>query len=89
MIELLKNYTTLLEILGLLSLLTFIGSLIAIPWIIARLPQDYFIYHRKSVEKRHELHPVIAKITLLSRNIIGLLFLLAGIAMLILPGSRM
>lgn len=85
--ELLQKYSTLVEILGLLSLMTFIGSLIAIPWIIARLPQDYFIYHRKSVEKRHKLHPVLAKITFLLRNIIGFIFFLAGIAMLVLPGQ--
>ena len=81
----LKEYSLFLELFGLLSVLTFIGSLIAIPWILSRLPTDYFIRHRYLVEKRHERHPVLAKITFVLRNLLGLLFLLAGVAMLILP----
>ena len=84
---LLQKYSILLEILGLLSVLTFIGSLIAIPWIIGKLPQHYFVYHRKKVEKRHEQHPLVARLTLLFRNFVGFVFLLAGIAMLVLPGQ--
>lgn len=85
--QLLRQYGYLIEVLGLLSVFTFIASLVAIPWIIARLPQDYFIYHRRSVEKRHVLHPVLARITFLVRNFIGFLFFLSGIAMLVLPGQ--
>jgi hypothetical protein len=81
------EYTLLLEWLGLFSVLTFIGSLIAIPWIIGRLPEKFFIRHRQVVEERHKSHPVVAKLTLVLRNAVGFFFLVAGLAMLVLPGQ--
>lgn len=86
-VEFLQQYSLVLELLGILSLLTFVGSLFAIPWIIGKLPPDYFILHRRLVEARHERHPVLAKIIFVARNIIGILFLAAGMAMLVLPGQ--
>lgn len=85
--EFLRHYSLALELLGILSLLTFVGSLFAIPWIIGMLPVNYFILHRQLVEERHERHPVLAKIIFVVRNIVGILFFLAGIAMLVLPGQ--
>lgn len=82
-----QEYSLIFEWLGLLSVVTFIGSLIAVPWIIGKLSVDYFIQHRKRVTERHEQHPVAAKIIFFTRNIIGFVLLLAGIAMLILPGQ--
>ena len=83
----LSEYSLYFEWLGLLSVLTFIGSLVVIPWIISRLPVNYFIRHRQLIAKRHELHPVLARITFVSRNIVGFVFFLAGVAMLVLPGQ--
>lgn len=83
----LKEYSLLLEWLGSLSVLTFIGSLIAVPWIIAKLPANYFIRHRMLVEDRHRRHPVAAAVILVVRNTIGVVLLGAGIAMLALPGQ--
>jgi len=85
--EFLKHYLPAIELLGFLSVITFIGSLIAIPLIIGRLPADYFILHRQVVEERHRRHPALAKLIFLARNIIGILLFLAGTAMLFLPGQ--
>ncbi len=82
-------YTSVLEGLGILSILTFAGSLVVVPWLIARLPADYFIRHRCRVEERHRRHPLISRILFVLRNGIGILFLLAGVAMLVLPGQGM
>jgi hypothetical protein len=86
-VEFLRHYSLIIELLGILSVLTFIGSLIAIPWIIGRLPVNYFILHRRMVEQRHKRHPVLAKIIFFARNFVGTLFFLAGMAMLVLPGQ--
>lgn len=86
-VKFLSEYSQLLEWLGLLSVLTFFGSLIAIPWVISRLPADYFVRHRQMVKEKHEHHPFRARITFVFRNTIGFIFLLAGIAMLVLPGQ--
>jgi UDP-N-acetylmuramyl pentapeptide phosphotransferase/UDP-N-acetylglucosamine-1-phosphate transferase len=81
------GYKHLVELLGLVSVITFVGSLIAIPLLIGRLPVNYFIQHRQKVEERHKRHPLVAKIIFVLRNGLGSLFLLAGIAMLVLPGQ--
>jgi hypothetical protein len=70
----------------LVSIIAFIGTLVAIPAILIRLPADYF-----NEEKPHRwmntYHPIIRKISLFLKNGIGYIFLLAGIAMLVLPGQ--
>ncbi len=76
-----------LELLGLLSLLTFVGSLIAVPWLIGRMPADYFITHWQQVDRRRMHHPAVALITVVLRNLFGLLLFVAGFAMLFLPGQ--
>ena len=75
-----------LEFLFLLSIVSFVGSVIAIPWILIRLPQDYFCEsHPRTWLKDH--HPVLRLIALAVKNFVGWLLLLGGIAMLVLPGQ--
>ncbi|WLE98473.1 MAG: PGPGW domain-containing protein [Candidatus Electrothrix communis] len=76
-----------LQLLGLISLLTFVGSLITLPWLVLRMRADYFIRHHQEVIERHKRHPVFAVLIFLFRNILGLCLLIAGIAMLVLPGQ--
>jgi len=75
------------KLLGLLSLVTFIGSLVAVPWLIGRMRADYFLTHWQQVETRHHRHPMMALVILLVRNGGGLLLVAAGLAMLFLPGQ--
>ena len=75
-----------LEFLFLLSIVSFVGSVIAIPWILIRLPQDYFCEsHPRTWLKDH--HPVLRLVALVLKNFVGWLLLLGGIAMLVLPGQ--
>ncbi len=68
------------------SVIAFVGTLIAIPAILIRLPPDYFQnHHHKPWFANH--HPVVRTLGLLTKNIVGIIFLLAGIAMLFLPGQ--
>jgi len=74
--------------LGIGSVITFIGSLILLPYILIRIPPDYFIHTRK---ERH-LHPArVRRISrmaaLIVKNLIGGLFLLMGLIMLFTPGQ--
>ena len=69
-----------------LSIVGFIGSLIAIPFILVRLPPHYFDErHPRAWMENH--HPVLRLTGLILKNVIGLVFLLAGFAMLFLPGQ--
>jgi len=81
------NLGELFHVLGLLSIFTFVGSLVAVPWIIARLDREFFIRHRQRVEKRRQQHPALTFLAAVVRNLAGLLLLIAGIAMLVLPGQ--
>ena len=68
------------------SVVGFVASLIAIPWILVRLPADYF----DTRVPRHwmiDRHPVLRMIGHIVKNLAGYVFLLAGIAMLVLPGQ--
>ena len=76
-----------LPLFGILSIVMFIGSLIAVPWLILRMAPDYFIRHRYKVIKRHCRHPVLTIVLFSLRNTIGLSLFVAGFAMLLLPGQ--
>jgi len=75
------------HLLGLLSVLTFVGSLVVVPWLIGRLDRDFFILHRQRLQERRRRHPLLAAMFFAARNLAGLALLAAGIAMLVLPGQ--
>ncbi len=69
-----------------LSVVFFIGSLIAIPFILVRLPTDFFDTRvpRPWMENHH---PVLRLLGHLAKNVVGAIFLFAGFLMLFLPGQ--
>ncbi|MBV1871669.1 MAG: hypothetical protein KUG83_03900 [Gammaproteobacteria bacterium] len=73
--------------LGMVSLFFFVGSIILLPVLIVRLPEDYFLTkQRHSVSVFHEnslLHYCIKSL----KNLVGLIIMLCGVAMLVLPGQ--
>ena len=75
-----------LIILGITSLIVFVGTLVAIPFILIRLPPDYFDVRTKRTWMRDQ-HPALRVIGLVIKDIVGLVFVLAGLAMLVLPGQ--
>ena len=79
--------TTLLASLGLIGLLTFVGSLIALPILAARLPADYFTVRAKVVPPWRGPHPIRGTLLWVARNLLGLVLVLGGIWMLFLPGQ--
>ena len=82
-----KDHKPALQWLTFLSGIFFVGSLVAVPWLVAKMPADYFV--RSSEEQadfRHQ-HPVVAMAWRILRNLLGGVLLLAGVAMLVLPGQ--
>jgi hypothetical protein len=73
-------------VLGVVSGVFFIGTLIAIPILIVRLPNDYFIKNDRRTWLQNR-HPVLRVTAYVIKNLIGCVFLIAGIAMLVLPGQ--
>jgi putative transmembrane protein PGPGW len=78
--------TDTLVTLTVLSVVFFIGSLIAIPYILVRLPADYFDTRipRPWMEDHHPILRVVGHIV---KNAVGAIFLFVGFLMLFLPGQ--
>ena len=68
------------------SVFMFVGTLIAIPVILMRLPADYFDVRipRPWMENHN---PVLRLIGHVVKNVVGAIFLFAGFLMLFLPGQ--
>lgn len=69
-----------------LSLLLVVVGVLAVPLVIARMPADYFVRsrgHGRASQRRPFLHAA----RVVAQNLLGGVLLLAGIAMLVLPGQ--
>jgi hypothetical protein len=71
---------------GAVSVLMFVATLILVPIIVTRIPPDYFIREPHSPPAAAR-HPAWHWLGLILKNFIGVVFVLAGIAMLVLPGQ--
>ena len=69
-----------------LSFVFFIGTLIAIPFILVRLPADYFDV-RVPRPWMQDHHPVLRVAGHVVKNVVGAVFVFAGFLMLFLPGQ--
>ena len=69
---------------GIVSFIVFVTSLLLTPFLLSKIPQDYFIHtNQHKVEIKHLGHLIIVVI----RTLIGFVLLIAGIIMLITPGQ--
>jgi hypothetical protein len=80
------NKTTLFW-LGTGSVLTFVVALVGMPFLIVRIPTDYFATQRQHHNILSKLHPALHVLIWMGKNILGILFILAGMMMLVLPGQ--
>jgi len=69
------------------SVLMFLGSLVVLPVLVSRMRADYFVSREPPAESRLAQHPLARVAFLAAKNLLGLVLLLAGIAMLALPGQ--
>ena len=76
-----------LSLLVTFSVITFVGSIIIIPYIISKLPTDYFCDEKRHPSKLRRYHPVIYLLIRILKNIIGIILIIAGIIMFITPGQ--
>ena len=82
-LEWIKAHDTLLALLGGLGILMFAGSLVAIPVIIAYMPEDYFIRITRHPMHRSPLRKVLHAL----KNVFGGILLVSGLLLLLLPGQ--
>lgn len=83
----LEQHQTLLGWMGVISVLTFLITAVTIPILIARIPHDYFLNTASREDLPLGSHPALRLVLLILKNVLGLLILASGLAMLILPGQ--
>ena len=69
------------------SVVLFLASPFLIAWVAVRMPEDYFVGEERPDKIRSRLNPVLYWGFRIVKNLIGLVLVLAGIAMLVLPGQ--
>ena len=69
------------------SAVAFVGSLVFIPIVVARMRSDYFVRSDPTENSWFGRYPALRWTGLVVKNLLGVVFVLAGIAMLVLPGQ--
>src|SRR3569832_1835588 len=86
MLEWIKAHETAFWWMAVISIVTCVVGLIIAPWWAINLPADYFL--RPAARRRPPKSPEAKRwARVLMRNLIGGLFILAGLSMLVLPGQ--
>jgi len=80
LLDWLAPHQQLLLWVGAASLIIFTLSLLSLPWLVAQIPEDYFLTKIRPIGDRNIL-------ALWTKNLIGYGLILAGILMLLLPGQ--
>ena len=72
-------------LLGTISFVIFVFSLISIRWLVALIPSDYFINRESSKFKL--TYPSLWLVSIIIKNILGYTLIIGGTLMLFLPGQ--
>jgi hypothetical protein len=86
MLDLLREHQRLMWWLAASSAAMFVLSVVAVPWLLVRIPPRYFM------TKHHEhpwadRHPVLRHSFTIMKNLIGLVLVAIGLLLLVLPGQ--
>lgn len=73
--------------MGLLSIVIAVASVLAVPVLIARLPRDYLSCEPKPHVFWPKVSPFIRWPAFVLKNLLGVALVIAGLAMLVLPGQ--
>ena len=87
MLAWIKGHELALWWMGTLSLVAFLASLILIPIIVVHIPSNYFLRKKRSLTDPQGHYSVIRLTGIVVKNLFGIVFVLSGLAMLILPGQ--
>ncbi len=76
--------------LTIFSVVTFVASLIGVPYFLSRLPADYFsAREREALGLPEGPRPRAHTVLRILRNLLGFILILLGIVMLVLPGQAL
>jgi len=69
------------------SVLLFFGSIVLASEVAVRIPADYFAHDRRPASKLSRRHPALRVFLHILKNLAAIVLLIAGAAMLVLPGQ--
>ena len=81
------EYIYLLPVIGLVSLLVFVVSLLSLPWLVAKIPEDYFAASKRRKAPWVGHNPIVRVLIIIGKNLLGVILLLGGFIMLFMPGQ--
>jgi hypothetical protein len=87
MLDWLRAHEVVLGWLSAVSAVMFVGSLLAVPWLLVRIPTDYFLRPHHYIDRWQPRHPLLRIVFLVTKNLMGIVLVLVGAAMLVLPGQ--
>lgn len=87
MIDWLEANQSVIAQLGNLSLVLLALLLVILPVVVTQLPADYFVKEKREASWRTRKHPLLWGALTIAKNLIGVLLILVGVAMLVLPGQ--
>jgi hypothetical protein len=87
MLHQIRDHEALLFWLTAASAAMFVGSLIMVPLLVARIPADYFAHAARPPGRWTGRRPAVRLLVHVLKNVLGLILIAAGIAMLVLPGQ--
>ena len=70
-----------------ISTFAFVATLIAVPVFVIQIPPDYFSRKTRPETAWEQQHSLVRTLVVVIKNILGVILVLMGIAMLILPGQ--
>ena len=82
-----SDHPEILVSLGISSIFIFLLSILGISWFIANIPEDYFLASKRKPIKWRKQKPILRLAVIFGKNIIGLLLIIGGLLMLVLPGQ--
>lgn len=69
------------------SVVSVLLGAVLVPFMILRIPADYFLPERRVSLARQSRHPAVRALILAAKNLLGALLLVAGFALMFLPGQ--
>jgi hypothetical protein len=82
-----RDHQVILWTLAAASVVVFVVSLLAIPPLVARIRPDYFTHDERPPSRWGSQHPFARPMLQIGKNVLGCVFMVAGIAMFVLPGQ--
>ena len=87
MTDFINDHENVLLWLAIGSFIVFIASILLIPLIVTQIPSDYFTHPKRQKYLWCDQPQVVRLLLIFLKNILGVILVLGGIALLLLPGQ--